>query len=1394
MATIQDTTGWRPLAEPPPQIQPDASRPERTLLDVFADTVARHPRHTAIDAPDGALTYAELANTVDRVAQQLTAMGVGPGERVAVRMPSGDWRLYAGILGVLHAGAAYVPIDADDPPARAQTILEQADVCGVLEGELAFTAQHARPVPLETEHGPRGQQTHGTIGQRLRSRLSRASTLTVARPGTIARSDTDTDTVTRPRSARPDDDAWIIFTSGSTGRPKGVAISHRSATAFIQAEARLWTVSPEDRVLGGLSVAFDASCEEMWLAWANGAALVPAPRALVRAGVDLGAWLAEREVSVVSTVPTLASLWSSDALASVRLVILGGEACPAELGWRLAEQCEVWNTYGPTEATVVSTAARIRPGDPITIGWPLHGWQAAVVDDRGSPVPYGEPGELAIGGVGLGRYLDAELDATRYAPLPALGWPRAYRSGDIVTETIEGYSFVGRRDHQVKLGGRRLELGEIEARLSAVPGVRASAAAVHRSAAGNDVLVGYVVVERGKAGKHSVGKQDQAGTNEQAGENGQASGQDQVGEQGQVGGLDPSDIRAQLAEHLPDGILPLIVVLPELPTTRSGKVDRGALPWPIAQPAQPGVSTAAPSPTTAGIGELSETETWLAERLSDQLGPVAIAPETDMFELGASSIAVAKLVSALRERYPAIAVSDVYEHRTLRALATRLDELAPSAAPEADAEDASHRGLQLRVGAAQLAGLLVLTALASIQWVIVVLAYGNIEPADGLPYVPWPVLVGAWLLLASPFARVAIAAGARRVLLPRGLTPGRYPRNSSLTARVWLLERLGEQCHIARLAGTPWAARYARLIGVDVGPGARLASMPTLTSLVHIGAGATVESEVDMRGWWLDGQELVVGEVWIAENASVGARTLLAPGTRIGASAEIEPGSVVEGHVPTGEHWGGNPARRLSETPTAGADWPTGAPAPTSALRARTWRLMYTAGLLWEGVLALLALGSAIGLLALLGAPAPTLSSSLVTLVGEAAVFVCVSTVVLALTVALTLRVVWRWVKPGWYGQDGPQAWAMWFSGELQESAGGALFPLYASLYTRAWLRLMGIRVGRRTEISTSTGLTPLVSFGELSQATDDIAFCAARARGGWLHLEPIAIGDRTFLGPGAVLREGTRLGDRTLVGALTLAPRQAVAGSSWFGVPALELPRVAECGETARTIEPPLRLVLARATMDLLRIVGPNTISVTIGLLDFLVLALICTRLGIGAMVALAPIAMLASGIVSAALAVALKWIVMGRYRPGRHPLWSGFVWRDELINSAHEQLAGEWLLRFAIGMPLMSLYLRAMGARVGRGVWFETTAVTEFDLVHLHDGAAINRGACLMTHVFHDRLLSIGPTDIGAGATLAPTSAVLPDTVLGPGTTIAPHAVVLRGERLPARTRWQGSPVVSA
>ncbi|HXR73760.1 amino acid adenylation domain-containing protein, partial [Actinocrinis sp.] len=428
----------------------DAAQP-RTLIDILNATARRYPNEPALDDGTSVLTYRALVAEVEAVRRRLAAAGIGTGDRVGIRMPSGDVDLYIGILGVLAAGAAYVPVDADDPDERARLVFSEAAVAAVLEAGQALDVCGDARVPVAA--GPPGL----------------------------------------------DDDAWIIFTSGSTGKPKGVAVRHRSAAAFADAEARLFLaeepLGPGDRILAGLSVAFDASCEEMWLAWRHGACLVAAPRSLVRSGVDLGPWLVAQEITAISTVPTLAALWPDDCLDEVRLLIFGGEACPPELAARLVtEGREVWNTYGPTEATVVATAARLDGAGPVRIGLPLDGWQLAVVDAAGSVVPMGECGELVIGGVGLARYLDQDKDTEKFAPLPALGWERAYRSGDLVRAEPEGLLFLGRADEQVKLGGRRIELGEVDAALQALPGVAAAAAAVRTARGGNQVLVGYLAL------------------------------------------------------------------------------------------------------------------------------------------------------------------------------------------------------------------------------------------------------------------------------------------------------------------------------------------------------------------------------------------------------------------------------------------------------------------------------------------------------------------------------------------------------------------------------------------------------------------------------------------------------------------------------------------------------------------------------------------------------------------------------------------------------------------------------------------------------------------------------------------------------------------------------------
>jgi non-ribosomal peptide synthetase component F len=232
-----------PLADP---------APARTLMDILDATAWHHPDAPALDAGGTVLSYRELLREVDGIAAGLAGVGIGPGDRVGVRVPSGTPDLYLAILGAMRAGAAYVPVDVDDPDERAEMIWTDAGVCAVMgAGEDGGLEVWAGPSPTGGE----------------------------------------------PGAPRLDDDAWIIFTSGTTGRPKGVAVTHRSAAAFVDAEARLFLrqapLGPGDRVLAGLSVAFDASCEEMWLAWRHGACLVPAPRALVKAGTDLGPWLVE---------------------------------------------------------------------------------------------------------------------------------------------------------------------------------------------------------------------------------------------------------------------------------------------------------------------------------------------------------------------------------------------------------------------------------------------------------------------------------------------------------------------------------------------------------------------------------------------------------------------------------------------------------------------------------------------------------------------------------------------------------------------------------------------------------------------------------------------------------------------------------------------------------------------------------------------------------------------------------------------------------------------------------------------------------------------------------------------------------------------------------------------
>ncbi|MGV0994134.1 MAG: Pls/PosA family non-ribosomal peptide synthetase [Mycobacterium sp.] len=1260
----------------------------RTLIDILYATAARYPDATGIDDGTVQLTYAEMIADIEQGVAWLASRGIGRGDRIGIRMPSGSYSLYMAILSTLAAGAAYVPVDADDPPERAELVFGEAGVAGVI-----------------TENG-----------------LSRG-------PGS-----------SRGWSATaptPRDDAWIIFTSGSTGVPKGVSVTHRNAAAFVDAEAWMFLqdnpIGPDDRVLAGLSVAFDASCEEMWLAWRHGACLVPAPRSLVRSGMDLGPWLVSRDITVVSTVPTLAALWPAEALEAVRLLIFGGEACPPELAERLAvEGREVWNTYGPTEATVVSCGSRLQAGEPVSIGLPLPGWDLAVVGADAEPVAIGAVGELVIGGVGLARYLDPEKDAEKYAPMPSLGWDRAYRSGDLVRLEPHGLFFQGRADDQVKVGGRRIELGEVDSALVHLPGVSGGAAAVRKSASGTPVLVGYI-----------------------------ASADPQ---------FDLGAARAQLAESLPAAMVPRLVLLDELPTRTSGKVDRDALPWP-------------PPGDVPDVGaQLGGTMGWLAGLWQDVLGAVVDGPEADFFALGGGSLAAAQLVVSLRSRYPEMTVAHLYDHPRLGSLAGFLGEVEPESAPVTPR-------IVTPVPAATRATQVLLTwplaSLTAMQWLTWLALANNV--AARLHPLPWLVTINWWLIAATfvlfitPLGRMGIAvAGARLLLI--GLKPGTYRRGGSEHLRVWLAERLSEASGAENQAGAPWLVYYARALGNSVGKGVDLHSAPPVTGMLTLGHRSCVEPEVDLTGHWIDGDLFHVGEITIGNDAAIGSRTTLLPGAVIGKDADVAPGSAVVGKVKNGQYWKGSPAVKSGK---ARHPWPDQRPP-----RAPQWLVIYGVSSLLLAALPLVSLGAGLAVLGWAARATTTLGAA----VAAAAPWIPLATMIsLAVYAGLTVigvRLMSVGLREGYHPVRSRTGWQLWATERLMDAARNYLFPLYASMLTPGWLRILGARIGRNTEISTAL-LTPKFTVVEDGAfLADDTMVASYELGGGWIHVATATVGKRAFLGNSGITQPGRRVPDDGLVAVLSAAPPKSKTGSSWLGSPPIRLRRRAEQTDSALTFDPPTRLKVMRGAVETCRLI-PVMVTFAIGAAVLGGLQALALRGGYLLAALGGGILLLAAGAVAGASAVVAKWLVVGRIPAGEKPLWSSFVWRNEVADTFVETVAAPWFARAATGTPVMNLWLRALGARIGRGVWCETYWLPEADLVTLGDGSTVNRGCVVQTHLFHDRIMRMDTVVLEDGATLGPHCVALPASRIGAGATVGPASLVMRGDEVPSSTRWQGNPI---
>lgn len=1305
---------------PPQYLRSTEAPTERTLVDVFTATAHAHPDAPALDDGNGVLTYSELLAEVKATAQRLHDKGIRQGARVGIRMPSGTRELYISILGTLFAGAAYVPVDADDPQERADLVFGEAQVNAIFTAT-GLTINPDAPAPA------------------------------------------------------PNTDAWIIFTSGSTGKPKGVAVSHRSAAAFVDAEAEMFLVNhhtgpigPGDRVLAGLSVAFDASCEEMWLAWRNGACLVPAPRALVRSGVDLGPWLISRDINIISTVPTLASLWPDEALDAVRLLIFGGEACPPELATRLAtDSRELWNTYGPTEATVVACGTTMDGQGSVSIGLPLRGWDLAVVGADNHPVGLGEVGELVIGGVGLARYLDPEKDAEKFAPMPELGWERAYRSGDHVRLESDGLYFVGRVDDQVKIGGRRIELGEIDSALTGLNNVRSGSVVVQTTGGGDKVLVGYIAPEEGSSTDFDVA----AATEE-------------------------------LQAALPAAMVPRLCVLDALPVTTSGKVDKKALPWPL------------PSTGAEEAHFDDADQEWLAGLWSDALGVTVTNPDQDFFTLGGTSLAAATMIARARAVVPSLSVRDLYDHSRLAAFATHTAELAKKtgvsmSAPVDNTPDntpiARVRWTTRLAQALIQVPSMILTGLQWITWVL----FGNwlihsISPDSALgeltqPISGWAVLVMI-LIFATPLGRMPLAAIVIRGLTA-GIKPGDYPRGGAVHLRVWAAERIANTSGARDVSGAAWITTFARWLGAEVGEGVQLHTLPPVTGFLKLGDNCSIEQEVDLSGYWLEGDTLHLGSIAIGAGAAIGARSTLLPGTVINSGAHVDAGSCITGakKVKANSRWAGSPARKIGK---AKSIFPAEAPA-----RRPLWRVGYALGAVLLSVLPLGSLAVGAASVVMLANAVATTSVVLIALFAALGGLVTFATYT-ALTWAL-VRGLSIGLKPGIVPVRSFSGWRIWFVERLMDAARTHLFPLYAAQLTPLWFRSLGAKVGRDAEISTAV-MVP--TFAEVKQgaflADDTMVAGYELGGGGWLRAGNTRVGKRSFLGNSGIAGPERNLKKNSLVAVLSSTPEKTKAGSNWMGSPPERLRRQTADGEDeGRTYNPGRRVKTARGVVETLRLLAPMTSAAIAALVVCCLQAflassyasaftsddsnLLATTLTSIVFALYAAVILVFAGFVAAVITVLVKWICVGKIRAGEHELWSRFVWLNELQDQFVETVAGPWFLNHNLGTGTLNIFMRALGAKIGRGVWLDSYWLPEADLVTIEDGATVGPGCVVQTHLFQDRVMSLDTVTLRAGSTMGPHSVALPASSIGRTTAIGPASLVMRGDHVPPRTRWQGNPI---
>jgi non-ribosomal peptide synthetase-like protein len=1138
---------------------------------------------------------------------------------------------------------------------------------------------------------------------------------------------------------------YIIYTSGSSGEPKGVLLEHRNVVNYIVGAQAIYPVDHTHRVLQGFSVSFDASVEEIWVTFSVGATLVVGTFDIMRSGDQFASILNDLHITFLSCAPTLLSMVKED-IPDLKILIFGGEVCSTDIAHRWCKPDRmVYNTYGPTEAAVIATYAVLQPDEPVTIGRPLTGYEVAIVNEQLELVAVGEEGEILIGGESVARgYLHRdELTSQKFIETNRLNGStkRYYKTGDLAKYAPNGeIVFVGRADAQVKVRGFRVELSEIEGLLIKCHGVQAAAVALDSA---TQQLSAYVVID------HDVE-------------------------------IDREVIADLLRLKLPYYMIPSTLdVIDELPMTTSQKIDRKRLPAP-----QTPLSFSAKKeiiPPSTALGK--EMVAIMVKNFKRD----NISMDDHFFnDLGGHSLLAALVVSEMRAHpiFANMSVVDVYKHPVLSDLATELTKKQPKPQREPKKEREVYNPSKLRYytcGFSQGIAMIFLLFLFGIEWLGPFFVYSYYYQADN------GVFFSLGTMLLMYFALMPIlslfAVGFKWAVIGR-IKPGRYKLWGSYYFRFWIVDKVINICPINYFTGTSIMNTFLRAVGAKIGRNVYInTSAISAFDLVTLGDNVSICTDTHLRGYNIADGYLYIGSVEVEDDCFVGTRCNLSINTKMERNSSIDDLTLVsEGSViPANEQWSGSPAVKVGNNGTQ----------PHVDLWSTRNFLLFFISIFLIPLITMLAYFPGLMLITHLAYVSRGFHF-LWSTIGVGLSFV----VLLTLIITILKWVMLGNIKEGKYPINSLFYYKKWFFDQLMKLSLQVIGTLYTTLYLQFWFKMLGVKMGKRVEIATVEFISPdLLETGDECFLADSVSVGASHVRNGYITIAKARIGDRTFVGNSAVISPGTRLGNDVLVGVLSKMDKDdlpAKDGTSWFGSPAVFLPQrdINRDFSAKRTYKPTRILFFLRYSIEFFRVTLPATLFIALAALITDIASYLQVTKSLWELFLVFPFLYLGAAILGTIVMVIFKWIIIGKYKPAKKPLWSNYVWRSELVTGVYENFLVLFFLNILTGTPFIKYPLRMLGCKIGKRACIVTTQITEFDLIKMGDDSALNDNCTLQTHLFEDRVMKMSYVDIGNGCSVGGMAVVLYDSKMEDKSILQPLSVLMKSETLPANGIFVGVP----